>query len=298
MSKRAKSSFQSHGATLARIWIKGIPLLLSVGRGKLIAFEILDLYGFFSMVYILSPTEGACLQKIKISRKSCVNVNTLSFCHPSDPSMMLVACAGMGSFELSAWSITKTKSVKLINFSGLPSSKDDLGLQLISLNLAPIRILTPATGEKLEYLLCANEKGIMCWSLEDIEPSRRETRPPLGKLYHPSLPETNQVDGLVQLNEDLLVSKCSNSGILFTWRYRDLLAELHDGQRYPYSSLKDFDKYFTSAIIEPLKIFNWSNTPELYININSNKLTEKFLSGDEKGRIWIYKVKISEFIFY
>ena len=56
--------------------------------------------------------------------------------------------------------------------------------------------------------------------------------------------------------------------------------------------LKDFDKYFTSAIIEPLKIFNWSNTPELYININSNKLTEKFLSGDEKGRIWIYKVKL------
>ena len=79
------------------------------------------------MVYIISPTEGACLQKIKISRKSCVNVNTVTFCHPSDPSMMLAACAGMGSFELSAWSITKTKSVKLINFSGLPSSKGNLG---------------------------------------------------------------------------------------------------------------------------------------------------------------------------
>ena len=47
--------------------------------------------------------------------------------------------------------------------------------------------------------------------------------------------------------------------------------------------------YF-SVIIEPLKIFNWSNTDELYININSNKMTGKFLSGDEKGRIWIYKV--------
>ena len=77
----------------------------------------------FSLVYIISPTEGACLQKIKVSKKWSVNVNTITFCHPSDPSMMLVACAGKGDFELAAWKITKTKSTKLIRFGGISSSK-------------------------------------------------------------------------------------------------------------------------------------------------------------------------------
>ena len=44
------------------------------------------------------------------------------------------------------------------------------------------------------------------------------------------------------------------------------------------------------ALIEPIKIFNWSNTNELYINLNASISNQKFLTGDEKGRIWIYKV--------
>lgn len=47
------------------------------------------------------------------------------------------------------------------------------------------------------------------------------------------------------------------------------------------------------ALIEPIKIFNWSNTNELYINLNASISNQKFLTGDEKGRIWIYKVIIS-----
>ena len=43
-------------------------------------------------------------------------------------------------------------------------------------------------------------------------------------------------------------------------------------------------------MIEPIKIFNWSNTNELYINLNASISNQKFLTGDEKGRIWIYKV--------
>jgi len=43
------------------------------------------------------------------------------------------------------------------------------------------------------------------------------------------------------------------------------------------------------ALIEPIKIFNWSNTNELYINLNASISNQKFLTGDEKGRIWIYK---------
>ena len=82
------------------------------------------------------------------------------------------------------------------------------------------------------YVFCATETGIVAWSMENIDASKREERSPLGKLCHPSLPEDNQVDGLVQLSEDLLVSKCANSGVLFTWRYRDLLSELSNGQRY------------------------------------------------------------------
>ena len=154
------------------------------------------------------------MQKIKVSKKWSVNVNTISFCHPSDPTMMLVACAGKGDFELTGWSVTKAKTTKLIRFGGI--------------NSTPIRTLMPSCAE---YLLCATETGIHFWSMEDIDGAKREERPPLGKLLHPSLPEDNQVDGLVQLGDDLLVSKCANSGVLFTWHYRDLLSEARDGQR-------------------------------------------------------------------
>ena len=51
-----------------------------------------------------------------------------------------------------------------------------------------------------------------------------------------------------------------------------------------------FTKSIFRALIEPIKIFNWSNTNELYINLNASITNQKFLTGDEKGRIWIYKV--------
>ena len=57
-----------------------------------------------------------------------------------------------------------------------------------------------------------------------------------------------------------------------------------------YNKDKVFDKLLISAIIEPLKIFNWSNADELYINVGVSVNTGKFISGDEKGRIWIYQV--------
>ena len=57
-----------------------------------------------------------------------------------------------------------------------------------------------------------------------------------------------------------------------------------------FKSLDFFTKWLFRALIEPIKIFNWSNTNELYINLNASISNQKFLTGDEKGRIWIYKV--------
>lgn len=90
-------------------------------------------------------------------------------------------------------------------------------------------MVVPNRDEELVNLMCASETGIKVWNIQDLDPKLKETRPMIGQLSHPNLPETNQVDALAQYDNELMVSKCSNSGVIFLWRHKDLLAELQDG---------------------------------------------------------------------
>jgi len=92
-------------------------------------------------------------------------------------------------------------------------------------------VLIPNKTDEITDLLCASENGIFVWNIENLDASRKEIRNLKGKLCHPKIPENNQVDALVQLSSDVLISKCSNSGIIFIWKHRDILVELSEGQR-------------------------------------------------------------------
>ena len=160
---------------------------------------------------------------------------------------MFVAGAGKGHFEVTGWIVSQSKAIKLVHLDGLDSSKYRFEGTVISSKIlwainfcrktvintsfiAPIRLVVPNRDEELVNVMCASETGIKVWNIQDLDPKLKETRPMIGQLAHPNLPETNQVDALAQYDNELMVSKCSNSGVIFLWRHKDLLAELQDGQ--------------------------------------------------------------------
>ena len=160
---------------------------------------------------------------------------------------MFVAGAGKGHFEVTGWIVSQSKAIKLVHLDGLDSSKLRFESTVLKLKnpkchkflqknrnkvlfIAPIRLVVPNRDEELINVMCASETGIKVWNIQDLDPKLKETRPMIGQLAHPNLPETNQVDALAQYDNELMVSKCSNSGVIFLWRHKDLLAELQDGQ--------------------------------------------------------------------
>ena len=50
-------------------------------------------------------------------------MNTIQFCHPIRPDYMFVAGAGKGHFEVTGWSVSQSKAIKLVHLDGLDSSK-------------------------------------------------------------------------------------------------------------------------------------------------------------------------------
>ena len=44
-------------------------------------------------------------------------------------------------------------------------------------------------------------------------------------------------------------------------------------------------------MLEPVKVLNWSDTDEMYLNMSVNEKTGTIVVGDANGKVWIYEVK-------
>ena len=95
-------------------------------------------------------------------------------------------------------------------------------------------------------------------------------------VIHPNLPSDAAVDGLVQLDDEHLVSKVAGSGVLFVWRIDSVLDQNEKGA--------------PSVMIEPTKLLNWSDTDEMYLNMIANQNMRTLVTGDANGKIWIHSV--------
>ena len=129
------------------------------------------------------------------------------------------------------------------------------------------------------YLLAGTENCIQVWNIENAVTAVRERRSPIEprRLTHPNLPADAAVDGLIQLDEDHIVSKVAGSGVLFVWKLETALANPEPEAE--------------SKLIEPEKILNWSDTDEMYLNLSANMKRNTILAGDANGRIWVYSVR-------
>ena len=115
------------------------------------------------------------------------------------------------------------------------------------------------------------------WNIENAADAYRERRPPIApRLVHPNLPPDCAVDGIAQFDENRIVSKVPGSGIVFLWNLE--------------SALNCAENETESKMIEPEKIFNWSDTDEMYLNLNTTIKQGTVQAGDGNGRIWIYTV--------
>ena len=187
--------------------------------------------GTYSLVYILSPSDGALTHKIRPT-KAVGTINCVKFVFPKHPELLFIAMSlKNGSNSLTGWRVQRTKlqAQKLI--------------ELVDLDAPPIRILIPNLHDP-KFLFCATEKCIKAWNIENaaqdwlmiflriirdhfifdisnyLKPNKsvRERRSALVSVVHPNLPFESPVDSLVQFDSDHVISKVSSSGAIFLWK--------------------------------------------------------------------------------
>lgn len=141
------------------------------------------------------------------------------------------------------------------------------------LHFSPLKMLV----FQQQYLFCATEGGLLCWHVEDSFAMDNSTKSK--KFSSPSevqflfVEDEPVVDGLEIINDNLVATKCAQSGVIFLWKPSSLLGKVKQGK----SPVK-------ADLVDELK---WSNTEQLYLNIAVADNRYLF-AGDEQGSIWIY----------
>lgn len=221
--------------------------------------NILACGGCLGTIYLIH-TEQFCVYGY--FRAHTKPVQTLCFV-PDNPTKLLTAG---NEKKIYLWDIGKL-SLPDYNFSSKKLAVFD------GFHFSPLKMLVLQQN----YLFCATEGGLLCWHVQDSFTKDNGTK--LEKFPSPSeiqflfVEEEPVIDGLEIINDDLIATKCAQSGVIFLWKPSSLLGRVRQGK----SPIK-------ADLVDELK---WSNTEQLYLNIAVADGRYLF-AGDEKGCIWIY----------
>ncbi|CAK8675811.1 unnamed protein product [Clavelina lepadiformis] len=141
------------------------------------------------------------------------------------------------------------------------------------------------------YLLVGSETGFYFWKAQGLKSLHLSTDSK-GKSILKNIPlscevtfpfveeEDGMFDALEMITDEVVVTKCSLSGVIFLWH----LSEVED----KLTSLRKSEKKVVE--IQALAELKWASTKQCYMNISVCRKKCIIAAGDDMGHIWLYDV--------
>jgi len=238
--------------------------------GDNVRSNILAAAGCLGYIHLFHPQQNVLYGRIKIH--NCP-VQALLFIKNSTRLLSgdkngIIHLTDVGVPSLSNY---QYKWNKLMTFTGLHHSVIKLALPLSSQG---------------QYLLAASETGLYCWknnaALSSVTVQGKVPQlPALCHIDFPHIPSDAIADALSMYDDDVLVTKFADTGVIFVWRFSTVLKKI--------KQLKiQIDLPF--VFCNPDREMKWSNTTHCYIDVATCKAMGKTIAGDDVGNIWIYDI--------
>ncbi|XP_065291624.1 leucine-rich repeat and WD repeat-containing protein 1-like isoform X2 [Dermacentor albipictus] len=224
---------------------------------------VLAVAGKAREVSLIHPEQLVCYKSFQAHSKY---INCLLFC-PNQPTWLL---SGSIDDSIHLWDI------------GVPKAP---GYQTKIVNLLTLRpkceILQLCVSTQNELLLAACHGGLFGWKF-DQKSLVKVDRSPNIEFCLPtkdgaSMEEEPVVDGLVLIEDDMIVSKCSNSGMIGMWKLSSHVA-----------SIRKFSQKLQKVKVEYRSTFLWSDTKVDYFYPSAT--ADVIACGDDTGTIWLYNI--------
>ncbi|XP_077509818.1 leucine-rich repeat and WD repeat-containing protein 1-like [Amblyomma americanum] len=212
-------------------------------------------------VSLIHPEQLVCYQSFQAHSKY---INCLLFC-PKQPTWLL---SGSIDNNIHIWNI------------GIPKAPEYQTKIEKLLTLKPqVEILQLCVSIKNELLLAACHGGLFAWKF-DQKSIMKVDRSPNIEFCLPakdgkSTVKLPVVDGLVLLQDDTIVSKCSNTGMIGMWRLSSHM-----------TALRKHSQKLQKVKVKYGSTFLWSDTKVDYFYPSATP--DIIACGDDAGTVWLY----------
>ncbi|CAH8531621.1 unnamed protein product [Schistosoma curassoni] len=179
-----------------------------------------------------------------------------------------------------------SKSCILVWDIGIPSAPEyKTRHQLLMRLVCPRANLNPVLNlvflKKYDALVAGCEDGIFSWTLKDFRKEKlSDEKEAEIELKVPTRREPC-FDGLAQLSDDLIVTKCVEEGEIYVINFGQVV----NRRRRSGASNK---KLINVEIRGQLR---WHTTEEIYINVTARPGLHAVICGDNEGTIWLYDLQ-------
>lgn len=222
---------------------------------------VLAVAGKACEVSLIHPGQLVCYQSFQAHSKY---INCLLFC-PNQPTWLL---SGSIDDNIHIWNI------------GIPKAPEYQTKIEKLLTLKPkVEVLQLCISTKNELLLAACHGGLFAWKF-DQKSVVKVDRSPNVEFCLPGkdgtfIEKQPVVDGLVLVQDDTIVSKCSNTGMIGVWRLSSHV-----------TTLRKHSQKLQKVKVKYGSTFLWSETKVDYFYPSA---TSDFIAcGDDTGTVWLY----------
>ncbi|CAH8493925.1 unnamed protein product [Schistosoma turkestanicum] len=179
-----------------------------------------------------------------------------------------------------------SKSCILVWDIGIPSAPEyKTRHQLLMRLVCPRANLNPVLNlvflKKYDSLVAGCEDGIFSWTLKDFRKEKlSDEKEAEIELKVPTRREPC-FDGLAQLSDDLIVTKCVEEGEIYVINFGQVVSRRKRG-------VVSNRKVINVEIRGQLR---WHTTEEIYINVTARPGLNAVICGDNEGTIWLYDLQ-------
>lgn len=224
---------------------------------------VLAVAGKAREVSLIHPEQLVCYRSFEAHSKY---INCLRFC-PGQPSWLL---SGSIDDNIHIWNV------------GIPEApKYQTKIEKLVTLKPKCEILQLCISTRNELLLAACHGGLFAWKFDQKSVVKMDRSPNI-EFRFPTKDGASEerepvVDGLVLIQDDTIVSKCSNSGMIGTWKLSGHL-----------TSLKKHSQKLQRVRVQYASTFRWSDTRVDYFYPSATP--DLIACGDDTGSVWLYRL--------
>ncbi|KAH8875004.1 Leucine-rich repeat and WD repeat-containing protein 1 [Schistosoma japonicum] len=229
--------------------------------------NLLAAAGKLREIRLLHPEQLVCYAEMRGHKD---DVACMIF-HPEKPTILF---SGDSKACILVWDI------------GIPSAPEyKTRHQLLMRLVCPRANLNPVLNlvflKKYDALIAGCEDGIFSWTLKDFRKEKlSDEKEAEIELKVPTRREPC-FDGLAQLSNDLIVTKCVEEGEIYVINFGQVVSRR---RRVGGSNKK-------AVNVEIRGQLRWHTTEEIYINVTARPGLHAVICGDNEGTIWLYDLQ-------